>query len=330
MTEESFDERVPDALHDQRIDRIVAIAADVSRREAAEAIAGGRVVVDGDVVEKASQRAQAGQVVQFVIERDELVLAADPDLHVPVVFADDEVIVVNKPAGMVVHTGSGVRGSTMVNGLLNQYPELRTIGQPERPGIVHRLDRGTSGLLVVARTDRAYELLVEQLKSHTVERRYRALVGGHVEAESGLIDAPLGRSPRDATKRAVVNDGLDARTHYTVSERLVAETVEDPEAPPGAAPERYTLLICRLETGRTHQIRAHLAAIGHPVSGDTDYGGRRVRSGRADLGRPFLHAERLVFDHPATGERVEFDAPLTPDLDAVLSRLQPVVIGADG
>lgn len=317
MAEERYDERVPEALHDQRIDRIVAIVADVSRRQAVEAIANGQVLLDGAIASKPSQKAVAGQSVRFVLERESTELQADPTLEIPVVYLDDQVIVVDKPAGLIVHPGSGVRGATMVNGLLSRFPELRTVGQPERPGVVHRLDRGTSGLLVVARTASAYEHLVEQLKVRSVERRYRALVGGHVEAESGLIDAPLGRSPRNATKRAVVSDGLEARTFYEVSERLVSDG------------EPLSLLICRLETGRTHQIRAHLAAIGHPVVGDLDYGGQRIRAGRVDLARPFLHAEELAFEHPMTGERVRFTSPLAPDLDAVLTALETAVSGDD-
>lgn len=315
VAEESFDELVPGALDGQRIDRTVAIVADVSRREAAEAVASGQVFVDGRPVHKASQRVIVGQAIRFVVERAEERLEADPDLEIPLIHVDEQLIVVDKPAGLVVHPGSGVSVATMVNGLLSRFPELRTVGEGARPGIVHRLDRGTSGLLVVARTDHAYEHLVRQLRDRTVERRYRGLASGHLQAESGLIDAPLGRSPHNPTRRAVTSDGLVARTHYEVLERLTSSS--DP----------YTLLTCRLETGRTHQIRVHLAAIGHPVAGDRDYGGTAVVAGDAELARPFLHAEHLAFAHPATGQRVQFSSALASDLVAVLAGLAPVLNG---
>jgi 23S rRNA pseudouridine1911/1915/1917 synthase len=180
------------------------------------------------------------------------------------------------------------------------------VGDPLRPGIVHRLDRGTSGLLVVARTAVAYEGLVAQLAARTVQRRYRALVWGHPESPRGLIDAPIGRSPKHPTKMAVTAGGKEARTRYEVEERF-------------ARPGETTLVACRLETGRTHQIRVHLAAIGHPVVGDDRYGGVRQS---LPTGRPFLHADRLAFDHPATGEALAFDASLPEDLTTVLGHLR--------
>ena len=191
---------------------------------------------------------------------------------------------------------------TLVNGLLARYPELAGVGDPGRPGIVHRLDKGTSGLLVVARTQAAYDGLVAQLAAHTAERRYLALVWGHPASAAGLVDAPIGRSPRDPLKMAVVADGREARTRYQVRETF------DRPAP-------TALLDCRLETGRTHQIRVHLAAIGHPVVGDATYGGVRPA---LDVPRPFLHAYRLSFDHPATGERLTFESPLPADLATIL------------
>jgi len=210
----------------------------------------------------------------------------------------------------------------MVHGLLARYPDLAGVGGDEvRPGVVHRLDAGTTGLLAVARTDQAHAHLVAQLAARTVERRYRALVHGSVAAPAGLIDGPLGRDPKDPTRFAVVAGGKEARTRYEVLDRQGPPA--EPSAPQGrsgpepSAPQGRsgrgsgtTLLACRLESGRTHQIRVHLAAIGHPVVGDVAYGGRL----ELGLTRPYLHAFRLAFDHPASGDRVAFESPLPPDL----------------
>jgi 23S rRNA pseudouridine1911/1915/1917 synthase len=225
---------------------------------------------------------------------------------VPVVFADDHVIVIDKPAGLVVHPGAGNETGTMVHGLLARFPEVADVGEADRPGVVHRLDTGTSGLLVVARSPVAYDSLVEQLSGRSVERVYMVLVWGAVAADAGLVDAPLARGSRDPTRMAVSAGGKEARTRYQVDRRF--ET-----------PAPLTLLECRLETGRTHQIRAHLAAIGHPVVGDDRYRGDRPKVLAAP--RPFLHARLLAFDHPATGERLTFESPLPPDLAALLGQL---------
>ena len=292
--DERYTEIVPDALDGQRIDRVVALIADISRRQSGLLIAEGAVTVDDRGVDKPSTRVETGQVVRFSFATDDVELQPDASVEVPLVHFDDHVIVVDKPAGMVVHPGAGVTGGTMVHGLLARFPELRAVGEPERPGIVHRLDRGTSGLLMVARTAPAYEDLVAQLASRTVKRLYRCVVDGHVEADGGLIDAPLGRSPRQATLRAVVADGRPARTRYQVRRRGDVAGIG-----------LVTELDCQLETGRTHQIRAHLAAIGHPVLGDVDYGGSVV-GGAGRTGRPFLHAEQLGFAHPHDGSEHNF------------------------
>ena len=194
-----------------------------------------------------------------------------------------------------------------MNGLAARFPDLAAAGagDPLRPGIVHRLDKDTSGLLAVARTPAAYASLVAQLQDRSMTRRYLTLVWGHVEAGEGLVDAPIGRGASDPTRMTVSTTGKDARTRYTVLDRH-------------DGPVPTTLLSCRLETGRTHQVRVHLAAIGHPVVGDRRYGGRR--EGLAP-GRGFLHACGLAFDHPATGQRVEFTSPLPADLQSVLDGL---------
>jgi 23S rRNA pseudouridine1911/1915/1917 synthase len=216
--------------------------------------------------------------------------------------------VIDKPAGLVVHPGAGNLDGTLVSGLLARYPDLEGVGEdPVRPGIVHRLDAGSSGLLVVARTDAAAERLIEQFADHSATRRYDAMVWGVPDAPHGIIDAPIGRDRGDPLKMAVVTGGRPARTDY----RVVGTY---------STPALVSRLECRLETGRTHQIRVHLASIGHPLVGDPTYGQRRSNLG---LDRPFLHAAELAFDHPATGERVTFTSPLAPDLQAWLDVAEP-------
>jgi 23S rRNA pseudouridine1911/1915/1917 synthase len=303
---ERLDEELPPALDGQRVDRVVAMLSGLSRTEASALVHDGGVSVDGRVVTRGADRLSAGSRIAIdvpdAVDTDPV---AEPDVVVPVVHEDADVVVVDKPADLVVHPGAGHATGTLVGGLLARYPELVEVGERSRPGIVHRLDRGTSGLMVVARSARAYESLVAQLAARTVERRYRTLVWGHPDSPNGLIDAPIGRSPRQPTKMAVVTDGKEARTRY--------ETVRTFTEPTDLA-----LLTCRLETGRTHQIRVHLAAIGLPVVGDDRY--RGVREALV-LARPFLHAEHLAFTHPATDERVAFDSPLPADLADVLARL---------
>jgi 23S rRNA pseudouridine1911/1915/1917 synthase len=219
-----------------------------------------------------------------------------PGLSPRIVFSDDELAVVDKPAGLVVHPASSHRGPTLVSELEEL---LGGGGDPERPGIVHRLDKGTSGLLVVARTDAAHAALQAQVRDRAVDRIYLALAGGRLASRTGTIDAPIGRAARRRHRMAVAGAASrEARTHFSVLELLAADTY----------------LEARLETGRTHQIRAHFAAIGHPLTGDETYGG----SVRYGLERQFLHAHRLAFDHPVDGRRLEFDSPLPADLDRAL------------
>jgi 23S rRNA pseudouridine1911/1915/1917 synthase len=206
----------------------------------------------------------------------------------------------------VVHPGAGHAAGTLVHGLLARYPEMAGVGDPDRPGIVHRLDKDTSGLLMVARTGDAFASLSAQLRNRTVRRSYLALVWGHLDAPSGMVDAPVGRAPRTPTRIAVTAGGREARTGYEV-----VESYSDPVA--------ASLVRCRLETGRTHQIRVHLTAIGHPVVGDARYGGRREPL--ADIPRMWLHAAELGFLHPATAEPCVFTSVVPADLSAVLGRL---------
>jgi 23S rRNA pseudouridine1911/1915/1917 synthase len=219
---------------------------------------------------------------------------AEPELRI--VHLDEALAVVDKPAGLVVHPAPSHTGPTLVDELAGI---LGGGGDPERPGIVHRLDKGTSGLLVVARTDEAHAALQAQVQAREVERIYLALAGGRLASRTGTIDAPIGRAQRQRHRMAVSGAASrQARTHFTVLELL----------------PRETYLEAKLETGRTHQIRAHFAAIGHPLTGDGTYGGAR----RYDLQRQFLHAHRLAFDHPLSGERLAFESPLPGDLAAVL------------
>jgi 23S rRNA pseudouridine1911/1915/1917 synthase len=233
-------------------------------------------------------------------------LAPDPTVDVAVAYEDPDLLVVDKPAGLVVHPGAGQHAGTLVHGLLARYPEIRAVGQPDRPGIVHRLDKGTSGLLLVARSQPAYEALVAMLAARGVDRRYHALVWGAVDSPTGMVDAPLGRSARDRTRMAVTLAGKDARTRYQVIRGFTD-------------PVTVTELRCKLETGRTHQIRVHMASIGHPVVGDERYGGRRAS---LPSPRPWLHAEHLALEHPVTGESLAFDSPLPDDLVTVLATLR--------
>lgn len=306
-------EVVPATLAGERLDRAVALLADCSRAEAAAVVSSGEVLVDGRAATRASHRLVAGEVLTVRVDphRAPVPLEPEPDVAISVVHQDDDVIVVDKPPGLVVHPGPGHRRSTLVHGLLARFPELAppdgpVVGQPDRPGIVHRLDRDTSGLMVVARNPSSYRWLVEQLSHHAVERVYVALVWRHPEHDRGVIDAPIGRSRRDPLRMTVTVEGRPARTRFVVDRRFTD-------------PVEVALLTCRLETGRTHQIRVHLSSVGHPVVGDPIYGGRRASF---PVDRPFLHARHLAFVHPRSGERVSFDSPLPGDLTEVLDRLR--------
>jgi 23S rRNA pseudouridine1911/1915/1917 synthase len=292
-------EVVPAALEGERVDRAVAILADLSRSAVATLIGDGAVRLDGIPARSASMRVSEGQQLEVALP-DPVDPRPGPDAAVEfsVRHEDDDVVVIDKPAGLVVHPGAGHADATLVHGLVHRFPEIADVGEAHRPGIVHRLDRGTSGLLVVARTAAAYDELVRQMSNHEPERVYQALTWGHIESDRGTIDAPIGRSPRHPTRMAVSDQGRRAVTHYEVDQRF-------------DVPRETTLVTCRLETGRTHQIRVHLRAIGHPVVGDRDYDGGRPG---LDPGRPFLHAGRLRFVHPTTGEPVTIEAPLPSDL----------------
>jgi 23S rRNA pseudouridine1911/1915/1917 synthase len=295
------------ATADQRLDRRVAAEAGCSRSVAHELVLAGAVQVDGRI--ELRPAVKVADVAVVIVDHEPVAAAAlQPDASVPVPLAhtDEHFYVVDKPAGLVVHPGSGTgEEPTLVNGLLALDPALAGVGpDPARPGIVHRLDRGTSGLLLVARTAEAHEALSTMIAAHEVEREYTTLVAGTVPEATGRIEAAIGRDPQRPTLQAVVPDGRWAATDYEVGQRFT-----DPEA--------ATLLAVRLETGRTHQIRVHLAAIHHPVIGDRAYGDR---SG-LPLDRPFLHSRRVAFTHPVTGEPCRFESELPEDLQAVLAVL---------
>jgi 23S rRNA pseudouridine1911/1915/1917 synthase len=294
---------VPASLAGERVDRAVALLTGWSRADVAGLIDAGAVRVDGAAVAK-SRRLAEGEEIEVEGEPEADAPPGPEPVDFPVVHADDDVVVVVKPAGLVVHPGAGHREGTLAAGLLQRWPEVAAVGDPMRPGIVHRLDRDTSGLMVVARSGPAYEALVAALAAREIERRYLALAWGRFDSKRGTIDAPIGRSATRRTRMAVREAGKDARTGYEVLEQF-----EHPVC---------ALVECRLETGRTHQIRVHLAAIGHPVVGDGTYGGDR---NPLRPGRPFLHAHTLAFTHPVTGRRLEFTDPLPPELAAVLEGL---------
>ncbi len=297
-------EEVPAALDGQRLDRIVALIGDLSRSDAAKTIDAGGVSVDGEPASSGKVRLVEGQVVGVDPSKFPITELPGPEdgIEFGVVHEDDHVIVVDKPPGLVVHPGAGNLSGTLANGLLQRFPDIIDVGDRMRPGIVHRLDAGSSGLLVVARTQDAADRLIEQFADHSATRVYDAMVWGVPDAPHGIIDAPLGRSKGDPLRMAVVADGRPSRTDYQVVGTF-------------SEPATVSRLECRLETGRTHQIRVHLSSINHPLLGDPTYGQRRPNLG---LDRPFLHAAQLQFVHPGSGERVTHHSPLAADLQAWL------------
>jgi 23S rRNA pseudouridine1911/1915/1917 synthase len=308
---------VPAALSGERVDRVVALLSGMARRAVSDLVGAGGVRLDGHRVTTRSQAVRAGQHLEVDAPRIEVDMP-EPDSSVvfAVVYEDAELVVIDKPAGLVVHHGAGHHGGTLVDGLLARFPDLRGLseaggGDPGRPGIVHRLDKGTSGLLVVARTPDAYRSLARQFRTHSAGRQYLVLAAGIVEADEGTVDAPIGRSTRQRTRMAVTARGRQARTEYRVIERFTV-------------PVACTLLEASLQTGRTHQVRVHLAAIDHPVIGDERYGGAgaRPRTVTAQLapGRLCLHAFRLSIDHPTRGP-MTWEAPRPDDLDRVIRGL---------
>jgi 23S rRNA pseudouridine1911/1915/1917 synthase len=282
----------------------VAVAARVpslSRSRIARLADEGRVRVDGGP-RKPAFRLRPGQTIEVAVPPPVPSSVLPEPIPLDIVLQDDELLVVNKPAGLTVHPAPGHPSGTLVNALLSAVSDLAGIGGTLRPGIVHRLDKDTSGLLVVAKTDAAHRSLAAQFKAHTAQRTYLAVVRGRMRRDAGTIAAPLGRHPARRKRFAVLARGREAVTHYTVLERF----------------RDATLVACRLETGRTHQIRVHLAHAGHALIGDPVYGRARA----PEIARQALHAARLEFTHPRTGRRVTCTAPLPEDMARLLARLR--------
>ena len=300
--------QVPAETAPTRVDRYVADRTGLSRSHVQKLITEGRLTM-GDRPLKANALVEAGTELQLdVPEPVAAEPVAQPEIDVRVVYEDDDLLIVDKPAGLVVHPAPGHADGTLVNALLGRGggAAYGGIAGVRRPGIVHRLDRDTSGLLMVARTDRAQGSLMAQLKARRIKKTYVALVQGSVAATVGRIEAPIGRDPKHRIRMAVVPDGRPATTGYRVRERFAG----------------WTLLELDLVTGRTHQIRVHLDAIGHPVAGDPLYGTGTSRRGPDGLGRLFLHAWRLELTSPSAGELIRAEAPLPAELAAVLATLR--------
>ncbi|RZV43713.1 MAG: RluA family pseudouridine synthase [Acidimicrobiia bacterium] len=294
--------RVPTELDGERLDRVVALLADASRAQARKLIESGGVTVDGATVEAPALRVTAGSELGIQPIAPALSLQAE-EVVFAVVWEDEHLAVIDKPAGIVTHPGAGNQAGTLAGGLIYRWPEIEGIGDDDRWGIVHRLDKGTSGLLVIGKTDTALGGLRQLIKERLIARTYLALVQEPMAIETGTIDAPIERDPSRPMRRRVHPTGRAARTHYQQVAGWPA----------------HALLNVELETGRTHQIRVHLTAIEHPVVGDRTYGA--TANDPADPGRVWLHSWKLAFDHPITGEGVSCVSPLPEDLVATLEGL---------
>ena len=273
---------VPEELAGVRLDKVLSeLFSDLSRSYIQQLIKDKQVLIN-EKVEKANYKCRVNDQIQVTIPEPEALDVIPEEMDLDIVYEDDDVLVVNKPSGMVVHPAPGSMSGTLVNGLMAQAKNLSGINGVLRPGIVHRIDKDTSGLLMVAKSDLAHESLVNQLVEKTVTRRYIALVHGEIPHDNGTVDAPIGRDPKDRKKMTVIEGGKHAVTHFKVLQRF----------------KNFTLIECRLETGRTHQIRVHMKYIGYPLAGDPQYGPRKTI--HSEWGQ-FLHAAILGFDHPKTG-----------------------------
>lgn len=284
-----------------RIDKVLAVLADVSRSKVQLWLSDERVLINGQVV-KANYKVKNGDIICCTPPEEKVLDIQAENIPLDIVYQDQDVAVVNKPQGMVVHPSAGHECGTLVNALMYHLDDLSTINGMIRPGIVHRIDKDTSGLLMVAKNDKAHQFLADQLAKKETKRRYIALVHGNISHERGSIDAPIGRHPKDRKKQAVVANGKHAVTHFEVLEHF----------------QNYTLVACELETGRTHQIRVHMAYIGHPLVGDPVYGPRKTLKGEGQ----FLHAKTLGFTQPTTGEWLEFHADLPEIFTKTLENLR--------
>lgn len=310
MTEQTFSVSVDD--DGQRIDVYLSSKTSLSRSSIQEPISSGAVTVNGTAV-KPSYRVRMEDRIQVIFpEREPVTLVAEP-LPIEVIYRDEDIIVVNKPPGMVMYPAAGHSGGTLMNAIAWHADRLATIGAPVRPGVVHRIDKDTSGLVVVALSDEAYFGLVSQFRERTIERRYIALVYGSMKEERGEIELKIGRSPLHRKKMSTrVKRGKPALTSWRVLERY----------------SMATMIEAKLATGRTHQIRVHFSALGHPVLGDRDYGKKtslRLNNMALKIPRQMLHAERLGFSHPVTGKWLEFRVPLPEDMMEVVRALRGAI-----
>ena len=299
---------VPDALAGQRIDVVASRVTGHSRSRVAELIAAGGMLLDGETVKRASRIVTAGAMLELVTDPRPTQVASRPRLvgGLEIIHEDRDIVVVDKPAGVAAHPSLGWEGPSVTEHLAAAGIAIATSGAPERQGVVSRLDVGTSGLMVLARSERAYSVLKQAFRDKAVDKTYQALVQGHPDPFSGTIDAPIGRHPGHEWKMAIVGGGRESVTHY--------ETLE--------AHRAATLVEVSLETGRTHQIRVHFAAIGHPCCGDPLYGSDPALAKRLGLDRQWLHATRLAFEHPVEGNRVEFESELPRDLEHALREVR--------
>lgn len=285
-----------------RIDKVLSdVLKDHSRSQIQQWLKDEHITVNGEITRSNYKVKESDEISINVPEPEELDVLAE-DIPIEIVYEDDDVLVVNKPQGMVVHPSAGHQNGTLVNALLHHIKNLSSINGIIRPGIVHRIDKDTSGLLMVAKNDNAHIALAEQLKDKTSLRKYIALVHGEITHDKGEINAPIGRSKNDRKMQAVIEGGKPAVTHFEVLERF----------------EGFTLVQLQLETGRTHQIRVHMKYIGFPVAGDPLYGPRKTLKGKGQ----FLHAEMLGFKHPTTGQMIVFEAPLPELFEKTLAQLR--------
>ena len=300
----------------ERIDKFLVDKTSLSRSLVAKLLESGAVTVNGKCVAK-NYKLRALDSVEVVFPEPEADEALPEDIPLDIIYEDGDIIVINKPKGMIVHPATGIYTGTLVNALLYHCKgSLSGIGGVIRPGIVHRIDKDTSGLLVVAKNDEAHIALSEQMKTHTVSRIYHAIAVGNIKDDSGTVNKPIGRHPSDRKKMAVVLDpsrtAREAITHYEVIERFATPT------------GRFTYVKCKLETGRTHQIRVHMASIGHPLLGDGIYGGQGTKfeaTSAALISGQCLHAKELELIHPRTGEKMHFECELPENFAAVIEKL---------
>ena len=297
---------ISDTQQGRRLDVVLAEKTKPleSRANIQRSIRAGLISIDGITTTRSSTKVISGQIIRVKPPKDYLAPAITPsELSLDIVFEDDDIAIIDKPSGMVVHSGAGHLTDTMANAAVTRWPKISSVGDTDRPGIVHRLDRDTSGLLIIALNPTAYNNLTLMIKKHEIERIYTALVHGHPKSSTGTIDAPIGRDPHHRTRQAVNAGGRPALTHYEVIREI----------------GQFSFIKVRLETGRMHQIRVHMTAIGHPIVGDQTYG---KRQGIANLRRQFLHASKLTFNHPISSEKISVTSKLPDDLQSAISLME--------